>query len=83
MASSNGAPVARMGRLGKPWSRAARHFGGSTGAKGMPTMKKYAKGSEFFRFCAPIVEIFRERGGSAKSRDVTDAVIEQLNGRAR
>jgi len=36
------------------------------------------KGPQFLRFCIPIVETLREMGGSGKSAEVTDAVIERL-----
>ena len=37
------------------------------------------KGSEFLRFCIPIVEILRKLGGSGRPAEVTDLVIERMN----
>ena len=37
------------------------------------------KGSEFLRFCIPIVEVLRELGGSGRPVEVTDLVIERMN----
>jgi len=40
-------------------------------------MSEQAK-AEFLRFCIPIVEVLRELGGSGRSAEVTDLVIERL-----
>ncbi len=37
------------------------------------------KGSEFLRFCIPIVETLRDLGGSGRPAEVTDRVIERMN----
>lgn len=37
-----------------------------------------AKGPEFLRFCLPIVETLRELGGSGRSAEITDSVIERM-----
>jgi len=38
-----------------------------------------SKGSEFLRFCIPIVEVLRELGGSGRPAAVTDLVIDRMN----
>ena len=38
-----------------------------------------SKGSEFLRFCTPIVEVLRELGGSGRPAEVTDLVIDRMN----
>lgn len=37
------------------------------------------EGSEFLRFCIPIVEVLRDLGGSGRPAEVTDLVIERMN----
>ena len=37
------------------------------------------KGSEFLRYCIPIVEVLRKLGGSGRPAEVTDLVIDQMN----
>jgi restriction system protein len=37
------------------------------------------KGPQFLRFCIPIVEILKELGGSARPKEITDAVLERLH----
>lgn len=37
------------------------------------------RGSEFLKFCSPIVEVLRDIGGSGRSAEVTDLVIERMN----
>ncbi|WP_242523240.1 winged helix-turn-helix domain-containing protein [Thiocystis minor] len=36
------------------------------------------KGSNFLRFCIPILETLQELGGSGQPKEVTDAVLERL-----
>jgi restriction system protein len=40
---------------------------------------KQQKGGEFSRFIRPLIETLREMGGSGISREVTDAVIENMD----
>jgi restriction system protein len=37
------------------------------------------KRSEFLKFCIPIVEVIRDLGGSGRSAEVTDLVIDRMN----
>ena len=37
------------------------------------------KGPAFLRFFRPVVEVLREIGGSGRSAEVTDLVIERMN----
>jgi restriction system protein len=41
-------------------------------------MARKAKGPKFLRFYRPIVEVLREIGGSGRSTEVTDLVIERM-----
>lgn len=41
-------------------------------------MKKF-KGPQFLRFFIPVIEVLKELGGSGRSDEVTDLVIEKLN----
>jgi restriction system protein len=36
------------------------------------------KGSQFLRFCIPIIEVLKDLGGSGQPAEVTDAVLEKL-----
>lgn len=40
--------------------------------------KESAKGPQFLRFAVPLIEVIRERGGSATSQEVYDAVLEKM-----